>query len=269
MALPANVTYGTVVGTFLTAVADTPDDGDRDPQGVAATGLKFRFTADLDPAIVRDGSSTPPTMFALAAIDCTVGADGSLLGPDGAPGVKLVASTNTALDPNGWTWRVALSGTGFPNLQFSFLLDPGATVDLATVLQVPSSPGGTLNAWLAAVTAAQAARDAAVAAAATVPSAASLAATYATLAQLAANPDQLAVGTIVRSSTGAATGFSVIWPDGAAGVFAGTESTTTPGAIDSYTVTHVKGGTTVTYTQPALARNPAGAVTSRPAITVA
>ena len=88
------------------------------------------------------------------------------------------------------------------------------------------------------------------------------------LRQLAANPDQLAVGAITRSTTGAATGFSVVWPDGATGTFTGTESASFPGAIDSYTVTHVAGSppATTTYTQPALTRDASGAVTARPAI---
>ncbi|AYR02743.1 hypothetical protein SEA_FOSTEROUS_22 [Gordonia phage Fosterous] len=88
------------------------------------------------------------------------------------------------------------------------------------------------------------------------------------LNSLAANPDQIAVGTITRSASGAATGFSVVWPDGATGTFTGTESSAFPGAIDSYTITHVLGGETTTYTQPALTRNASGAVTARPAIVV-
>lgn len=90
------------------------------------------------------------------------------------------------------------------------------------------------------------------------------------LRQLAANPDQIAVGTITRSTTGAATSFGVAWPDGATGTFTGTESTSFPGAIDGYTVTHVAGSppVTTTYTQPTLTRDASGAVTARPAIVV-
>lgn len=91
---------------------------------------------------------------------------------------------------------------------------------------------------------------------------------YAPVSQLAANPDQMAVGAITRSATEAVTGFAVLWPDGATGVFAGTESTTVPGAVDSYTVTHVLGGVTTTYTQPTFTRNSSGSVTNRPAMTV-
>lgn len=91
---------------------------------------------------------------------------------------------------------------------------------------------------------------------------------YAPVSRAAKNPDEIAVGAITRSVNGAATGFGVKWDDGATGVFVGTESTTAPGAIDSYTVTHVLGGVTTTYTQPALTRDANGAVTARPAMTV-
>lgn len=91
---------------------------------------------------------------------------------------------------------------------------------------------------------------------------------YAPVSGLAANPDQMAVGAITRSATEAVTGFAVVWPDGATGVFVGTESATVPGAVDSYTLTHVLGGVTTTYTQPAFTRNASGSVTNRPAMTV-
>jgi hypothetical protein len=166
MPLPSNVSFGTVVGTFLLAIADSPDDTDRDPEGVPASDLKIRFTPDLSKPVARDRSASPPTYFALQDVICTVGSDGALRGPDGAPGVRLVASMNPSLEPSEWTWQVILSGAGFGTVNFSFPLNAGETVDLATVLQVPASPGQTLDAWLAAVAAAQEAQAAAEAAAA-------------------------------------------------------------------------------------------------------
>lgn len=91
---------------------------------------------------------------------------------------------------------------------------------------------------------------------------------YAPVSRAAKNPEEIAVGAITRSASGAATAFGVVWDDGATGQFTGTESTTTPGAIDSYVVTHVLAGVTITYTQPALTRDASGAVTARPGITV-
>jgi hypothetical protein len=88
---------------------------------------------------------------------------------------------------------------------------------------------------------------------------------------LVRNPDLLLVGAITRDANGAATAFAVKWPDGAAGAYAATTvSTAFPGAVDAYTVTHVVGSTTKTYTQPAVTRDPStGAATAVPAITVA
>src|SRR4051812_47281018 len=159
--LPTNVSFGTVTGRFLTAVADTPEDAGRDPDGNAATDLTIRFSPDLSPAVVRDASASPPTVFALSDVIATVGSTGELLGPDGQAGIRLVASTNSSLEPSGWTWKVVLSSTTFPVTSFSFALDGGATVDIASVVQVPASAGTTLEAWLAAVSAAQAAQAAA------------------------------------------------------------------------------------------------------------
>lgn len=88
-------------------------------------------------------------------------------------------------------------------------------------------------------------------------------------AVLAADPGALVVGAVTRSPDGAATSASVAWPDGATGAYAATLlSTAFPGAVDSYTVTHVLGGVTRTYAQPAVTRDASGAVTNRPAMTV-
>lgn len=87
---------------------------------------------------------------------------------------------------------------------------------------------------------------------------------------LVRNPEDLIVGAITRDSNGAATSAPVLWPDAATGTYtATTVSTAFPGAVDAYTITHVLGGTTLTYTQPAVTRNANGAVTNRPEITVA
>ena len=89
----------------------------------------------------------------------------------------------------------------------------------------------------------------------------------AALVQLARDPSQLFSGAVTRDAGGAAVSASVTWPDGVTGVYSGTASTTIAGAIDSYTVTRA-GSPTVTFTQPAVTRNPAGHVTNRPPITV-
>lgn len=85
---------------------------------------------------------------------------------------------------------------------------------------------------------------------------------------LAAEPDLLIAGVIVRDANGAATSAPVVWPDGTVGTYtATTVSVAFPGAVDAYTITY--GSPLIrTYTQPAVTRDGNGAVTVRPAITV-
>ena len=85
---------------------------------------------------------------------------------------------------------------------------------------------------------------------------------------LVRDPSQLFTGAITRNSSGAPTSATVTWPDGVAGVYAGTASSTFPSAIDSYTVTRAV-SPTLTYTQSAVTRDGSGNITNRPPITVA
>jgi len=88
----------------------------------------------------------------------------------------------------------------------------------------------------------------------------------AAILQAAADPSQLFTGAITRDANGAPTAAPITWPDGVTGVYSGTASTTFPGAVDSYTLTR-PGVPTITYTQPAVTRDPNGNITNRPAIT--
>lgn len=89
----------------------------------------------------------------------------------------------------------------------------------------------------------------------------------AALTALAADPSLLFSGAVTRDANKVATSASVLWPDGVAGVYSGTASTTFTTAVDSYTVTRA-GTPTKTYTQPAVTRDAAGNITNRPPITV-
>lgn len=81
--------------------------------------------------------------------------------------------------------------------------------------------------------------------------------------------DALIVGAITRDANAAATSAGVVWPDGKSGTYtATTVSAAHPGAVDAYTVTWV-GPVTKTVTQSAVTRDSTGAVTTRPAMTVA
>lgn len=77
---------------------------------------------------------------------------------------------------------------------------------------------------------------------------------------------QLVSGT--RDDNGALTSASIVWPDGAAGVFtADVISEDFPGAVDAWHATYA-GTPARTVTQPAVTRDANGAVTVQPAITI-
>ena len=90
----------------------------------------------------------------------------------------------------------------------------------------------------------------------------------ASLLQLAADPSMLFSGAVNVDANGAPVSASVRWPDGTAGVYSGTASVNFPGAVSAYTVTYA-GTPTLTITQPGVTRNTDGAITNRPALTIA
>ena len=161
MALPSNVSFGTVVGRFMRAVADGPDTG-RDPDGIPLAGLTVKFIPSVDR--FKNATATPPVMIVADPITAATDADGYLIDAEGEQGIRLLATDDEDLNPTGWTWGVAISGTGFRTVSFSFALPTDGTVDLATVIPVPGNPGQAMQDWLAAVEASQtAAADALVA----------------------------------------------------------------------------------------------------------
>ena len=103
MALPSNVNYGTVVGQFLLAYADS-NDVDLYPDGIPAKGyIYFRPS----PIKLLDAQASPnPVTILPAVVECALDADGYLLGGDGTKGVRLVATDDADMNPVNWTWTV-------------------------------------------------------------------------------------------------------------------------------------------------------------------
>lgn len=89
----------------------------------------------------------------------------------------------------------------------------------------------------------------------------------AALLQLARDPSQIITGAVVRDANGAEVSGSVLWPDGTMGVYSGTPSTSSPGAVSAYTITYA-GERTLTIAQPAVTRNSDGTISNRPALTI-
>jgi hypothetical protein len=150
MALPSNISFGTVTGVFTRAVADTAD-ADRDPDAIPVSDMTVTFTSSLTPPRVRDASAVPPVTILIDSIVAHTDSSGVLIGPDGAAGIRLVASTDPDLNPTNWTWNVTLSSPSMMSISFSFALDADQTIDLSTVIPVPPSLGTALPDWQQAV----------------------------------------------------------------------------------------------------------------------
>ena len=181
MTLPANVDTGLVTGRFLVGVIDGPDPDD-EPDGLPAQGT-ITFTASV-PYLPNPTADPAPVTILKAPIIGILDSDGYLCvrkpdGTAGARGVRLVATDDPDLSVQGWTWTVTyafepVNGVRPQIASHSMALPGDATVDLTTVVRVPSSTGiGVEQAEaLAAAAAAAASRAeaaATAAAAATLP----------------------------------------------------------------------------------------------------
>lgn len=173
-----------IVGRFLSAVIDSADDPDREPEIVPIAGAKVTLTASV--ARVRASSAEPPATIFMRPIECMTDETGQLVGPDGIIGVRVIATDDETLDPHGWTWTAVIAATGLGTISATFSAPGGGTVDLTTAIPVSPSPGAELQAWTAAVATTTAARDEAVAAAAAVE--AVLATNDGVMAAVAADP---------------------------------------------------------------------------------
>ena len=72
---------------------------------------------------------------------------------------------------------------------------------------------------------------------------------------------------ITRDAEGRVTSMTVKWPDTSAGVYTATDYNATHEVYDGYNITHTD--STQTVTQAAVTRNAEGAITNKPALTVA
>lgn len=72
---------------------------------------------------------------------------------------------------------------------------------------------------------------------------------------------------ITRDSEGRVTSMTVLWPDTSVGVYTATSYNATHEVYDGFTITHINSSKTVT--QAAVTRDADGAITNKPALTVA
>lgn len=142
--IPSNLSYGTVVGRFLLAYADSNDVGSN-PDAVPAQGTIY-FTPS--PNYIKDVTASPaPVTILPASVECSLDADGYLVGYGTDQGVRLIATDDPQGNPVDWTWQVEFrltdaTGTAVRTIpNFSFALPGGTTVDLTTAMPVTDSNG--------------------------------------------------------------------------------------------------------------------------------
>ena len=132
MPLPGNVDLIEVTGQFLFYT------------GAPCAGT-VKFRASGDPWL-KD--STADATLVPGDIPCTIDADGFLVRPAGAvgtggKGVKLPATNDPDLNPNGFVYDVTLNVGGLPELKYAIALPTGTTpVDLADLAPVTPVGGG-------------------------------------------------------------------------------------------------------------------------------
>lgn len=142
--LPSNVNYGTVVGRFLIAKSDGSDI-DLYPDGAAAKGSVF-FTPSVK-KLLNIGAGPSPVTIIPATYEALLDSDGYLLGEDGTPGVRLIATDDPDMNPTGWTWNVSyrltddqdIPVTGIPD--FAMSLPTDGEIDLTIVTPVSTGDG--------------------------------------------------------------------------------------------------------------------------------
>lgn len=190
MALPANVDTGKVEGRFIVGVIDGPDPDD-EPDAIPAQGT-VSFVASV-PYLPDPLASPAPVTILKAPIIGVLDSEGYLCvrnadGTAGARGVRMIATDDPDLSVQGWTWTVTyafenVNGVAPRIAAHSMALPSGATVDLTSVVKVPSSTGiGVEQAEALAASAQAAATEAAASAA---------------LAANAAHPTDTGVATLV------------------------------------------------------------------------
>lgn len=174
MALPANIDTGLVAGRFIVGVVDGPDPDD-EPDAIPAQGT-VTFTASV-PYLPDPTSAPSPVTVLKVPISGVLDAEGYLCVPDhtdpskaGKRGVRLIATDDPDLSVQGWTWTVSyafqvVNGVRPQIATHSIAVPSGSTVDLTTVMKVPSSAGiGTEQAEALAASATNAALEAAASA---------------------------------------------------------------------------------------------------------
>lgn len=137
--IPSPLTSGKIVGNFNILSADS-DDAGSEPDLLPVQGTA---TVALHVSPVQVLGDTYTTISVNTPINCTI-VDGVLTGPDGEPGVIVIASDSPGISPSPIQWdvRVNIVGANPQPAPITVTVPTGETVDLATI--VPNSYVGSV-----------------------------------------------------------------------------------------------------------------------------
>lgn len=137
MALPTNVQYGRVIGTYINAVADG-SDADENPDAEAATGA-ITFTPRVTRIVNNDGVKPVTILPKPIRADLK---NGEIVDSQDRVGITLVANKNTTgQNPVEWQYDVQYQINGATLPSFPLSIEPGEEVDLSVVSPLPADPG--------------------------------------------------------------------------------------------------------------------------------
>ncbi|MET0888166.1 MAG: hypothetical protein ABWX92_17145, partial [Mycetocola sp.] len=156
MDYPPEIPMFTVTGKLMYGNPDTADAGIA-PNLEPVRGASITFAPELDPPIFK--AAVANAWIYQRPVPASTDYDGNITGlQDATPDVQLPYQA-------GQTWRVTVEVPEFPTREFSITGSPGGTVNIASVVPVPSDPGTDIIAWEAVVADVTDARDEALAAA--------------------------------------------------------------------------------------------------------
>lgn len=134
--IPAPLTYATIVGRFISILADSSDVGNA-PDIVNLSG-----SVTITPTVRRIHINSTPPMSAIAQTIVAQVVNGELLGPDGSNPLRILATDSPGINPSAfqYTASFALEGVAAQPLTVTFNAPGGTEVDLTTVIGVDPSP---------------------------------------------------------------------------------------------------------------------------------
>ena len=137
---PSDISYGRIIGQFAYMDGDS-DDKDTTPDMVPAMG-----TVTITPSVnqVKYNGVEGPKILVPRKILGKLDANGYLVGPDGKQGIVVPSTSNSVLNPSGWTYAVSINITDGGTINLDISLEPGEEKDITTSISIPAS-GGTVR----------------------------------------------------------------------------------------------------------------------------